>query len=131
MLLEQVPEFEFDEVDDVGFLNQVHLVHEDEDVVDSDLAAQQHVLLGLRHRPVHRRHHQYPRVHLRCPRYHVFHVVDVSRAVHVRVVPCLGLVLQGSGVDGDASGLFLGGLINFGVFYVLGLLLGSEILCYG
>jgi hypothetical protein len=55
----------------------------------------------------------------------------VPWAVDVGVVAGLGLVFESGGVDGDASRLFLRGLINFGVFYVLGLLLGSKILGYG
>jgi len=43
--------------------------------------------------PSPRRHHQYRPVHLRRPVIMFFHVVRVSRTVHVRVVPVLALVL--------------------------------------
>ena len=47
------------------------------------------------------------------------------------IVSRLGFVLECCGVDGDSSGLFLGGFIDFGVFDVFGSLLGSEIFGYG
>src|SRR6266699_3528668 len=58
------------------------------------LPRQQDVLPRLRHRPVHRRHHQDRPVHLRRPRDHVLHVVGVARTVHVRVVPLRRRVLH-------------------------------------
>ena len=48
----------------------------------------------LRHRPVHRTHHQDGAVHLRRPRDHVLDVVGVPRAVHVRVVPIRRRILH-------------------------------------
>src|SRR4029078_3040072 len=72
----------------------VALVQEHHHARHVHLPRQQNVLPGLRHRAVGRRHHQDRPVHLRRPRDHVLHVVGVPRAVHVRVVPLLGLVLH-------------------------------------
>src|SRR5262249_43818865 len=58
------------------------------------LPRQQDVLPRLRHRPIHRTHHQDRPVHLRRPRDHVLHVVGVPRTVHVRIVPLRRLVLH-------------------------------------
>jgi len=46
----------------------------------------------------------------------------------VGVVACVGFVLEGCGIDGDAPGLFFWGLVDFGVLDVLGLLLGGQVL---
>src|SRR6266478_4372351 len=66
---------------------QVALVQEHDNGRHVHLPRQQNVLPRLRHRPVHRRHHENRPVHLGRPRDHVLHVVGVPRAVHVRVVP--------------------------------------------
>ena len=58
------------------------------------LTRQQHVLTRLRHRTVRGAHHQDRAVHLRRSRDHVLHVVRVARAVDVRVVTVLSLVLH-------------------------------------
>src|SRR5213595_1595957 len=73
---------------------------------------QQDVLARLRHRSIRRRHHQNRPIHLRRSRDHVLHVVRMSRAVHVRVVPVLALVLHVRGRDRDPARLLLGRLVN-------------------
>ena len=69
----------------------------------ADLAGQQDVLAGLRHRAVGGRHHQDRAVHLRRAGDHVLHVVGVARAVDVRVVAVGRLVLDVRGRDRDAA----------------------------
>ena len=76
------------------------------------LARQQDVLARLRHRPVRRRHHQDRAVHLRRARDHVLHVVGVARAVDVRVVPVLRLVLHVRRRDRDPARLLLRRLVD-------------------
>src|SRR6185503_991688 len=66
-------------------------------------ASQEHVLPRLRHRTVRRRHHQNRPVHLRRARDHVLHVIRVARAVHVRVVTIVRLVLHVSRRDRDPA----------------------------
>ena len=78
------------------FRNTTHAGH-------AHLARQQHVLLGLRHRAVGGRHHQNRAVHLRRAGDHVLDVVGVAGAIHVRVVPVLGLVLHVRRGDRDAA----------------------------
>lgn len=53
VLLEQIFELKFDEVDNIGLLDHVHLVHEDQNVIHSDLSAQKHMLFGLGHGTIH------------------------------------------------------------------------------
>ena len=83
---EQLTHFHLDELEQLGVVDHVRLVHVHHDVRHADLARQQDVLARLRHRAVRRRHDQDRAVHLRGTRDHVLHVVRVARAVDVRVV---------------------------------------------
>src|SRR5690606_13297595 len=79
---------------------------------NADLAGQEHVLLGLRHRAVGRGDHQDGAVHLRRTGDHVLDVVGVTRAVDVRVVPRLGLVLDVRDGDRDPAVALLRRLVD-------------------
>ena len=70
------------------------------------------VFTGLGHRAVGGGHDQNRAVHLRGACDHVLDVVGVTRAIHVRIVAVGGLVLDVSGIDGDAALPFLGSLVN-------------------
>ncbi len=108
VLVEQLPDFHLDELEQLGVVDHVALVEVDDDVGNPHLARQQDVLAGLRHRAVGRAHHQDRPVHLRRPGDHVLDVVGVPGAVDVRVVPVLGLVLDVRRVDRDPARLLLG-----------------------
>src|SRR5260221_659043 len=82
------------QVQQLRVVPRVHLVQRHHQARHIHLPRQQHVLPRLRHRPVHRAHHENPAVHLRGPRDHVLDVVGVPRAVHVRVVPIRRAVLH-------------------------------------
>ena len=103
VLVQQVANLHLHQLDQLGVLHRVALVQEHHDAGHAHLARQQHVLLGLRHRPVGRRDHQNRPVHLRRAGDHVLDVVGVARAVHMRVVPVLGLVLHMRRGDRDAA----------------------------
>ena len=107
VLGEQFPDLKLDELEDLLVVHHVRLVQRDHDVGHADLAGEQHVLAGLRHRAVGGGDHQDGPVHLRGARDHVLDVVRVTRAVHVRVVPLVGLVLDVGDRDGDAALLLL------------------------
>ena len=83
--------------------HHVHLVQVDDDRRHADLASQQDVLARLRHRAVRRRHHQDRPVHLGRPGDHVLDVVGVTRAIDVRVVTVVRLVLHVGDRDRDAA----------------------------
>jgi hypothetical protein len=105
VLVQQFAHFHLDELEQLGVVDHVALVQEDDDVRHADLARQQDVLAGLRHRAVSGRAHQDGAVHLRRTGDHVLHVVGVPGAVDVRVVPVGGLVFDVRGVDRDAARL--------------------------
>jgi hypothetical protein len=103
LLGQQLPDLELDELQQLLIVDHVALVQRHDDVGHADLAGQQHVLAGLRHRAVGRGDHQDRAVHLGGTGDHVLDVVRVTGAVHVRVVPLLGLVLDVRDRDGDAA----------------------------
>src|SRR6202020_2529111 len=72
--------------------------------------------------------HQDRPVHLRRSRDHVFHIGGMSRAVHVRVVARIGLILHVGGGNRDAARTLLGGLVDLIVGLELpAMLLGHDL----
>src|SRR3989338_3202612 len=94
VLLQQLPDLQLHQVQNLRVVHHVHLVHEHHQKRHVHLPRQQHVLPRLRHRPVVRRHHPDGPVHLGRPRDHVLDVVGVPRTVDVLVVPLRRLVLH-------------------------------------
>src|ERR1700730_7277440 len=109
---QQLAHFHLNELQQLLVVHHVRFVHEHHDVRHSHLTRQQNVLARLRHRPVRRRHHQDRSVHLRRTRDHVLHIVRVTGAVHVRVVPLLALVLHVRGGNRDPARLLFRCLVN-------------------
>ena len=103
VLGEQVPHLLLDEVDEIGIVNLVALVDEDDDAGNADLASEQDVLLRLGHGTVSSCDDDDCTIHLGSTGDHVLDVVGVARAVDVCVVAVLGLVLDVSRVDGDTT----------------------------
>ena len=91
---QQLPHLQLHQVQQLRIVHHVALVQEHHDVRHAHLPRQQDVLPRLRHRTVHRRHHQDRAVHLRRSGDHVLHVVRVTRAVDVRVVTVRRRVLD-------------------------------------
>src|SRR5882672_132504 len=75
VLREQFADFHFDELQQLGIVDHVALVQEHDERGNADLAGQQDVLAGLRHRAIGRRNHQNAAVHLRRTGDHVLDVV--------------------------------------------------------
>src|SRR2546425_2574437 len=86
VLREQLPHLQLHQVQQLRIVHQITLVQEHHDRGHVHLPRQEDVFPRLRHRPVHRAHHEDRPVHLGRPRDHVFDVVRVPGAVHVRVV---------------------------------------------
>src|SRR3954447_10485302 len=103
VLGQQVTDLNLDELEELLVVDHVDLVEEHDDVRHADLTSEQDVLTRLRHRAVGGGHDQDGAVHLGSAGDHVLHVVRVTRAVDVRVVTVLRLVLDVRGGDGDAA----------------------------
>ena len=112
VLREQLAHLELDQLQQLRVVDLVDLVEVDHDRRHPDLAREQNVLAGLRHRPVGRADHQDRAVHLRRTGDHVLDVVGMARAVDMRVVAFRRLVLDVRGVDRDPARLLLGRLVD-------------------
>ena len=104
----------------------VGLVHEHDDIRNADLTGEQDVLTGLGHGTVGRSHDEDSAVHLRSTGDHVLDVVGMSRAVNVRIVALVRLILDVRGVDRDTTSLFFRRLVDLVVLHFRSLTLGSH-----
>src|SRR5690606_13291882 len=112
ILRQKLPNLQLHQVQKLRIVHHVHLVQEDHDVRHVHLTRQQNVLARLRHRTIRSTHHQNRPVHLRRTRDHVLHIIRVPRAVHVRVVPLLRLVLHVRRRNRDPTLTLLRRLVN-------------------
>ena len=109
---EQLAHLQLHQVEQLRVVDHVHLVHVHHQRRHADLARQQNVLARLRHRAVGRRNHQDRAIHLRRSGDHVLHIVGMARAVDMRVVPLLRLVLDMRRRDRDPARLLLRRLVD-------------------
>ena len=128
VLGQELADLELDEVEELGVVDRVDLVEEDDDVRDLDLAGEEDVLAGLGHRAVGRGDDEDRAVHLGGAGDHVLDVVGVAGAVDVGVVALVGLVLDVGDGDGDAPLPLLGGVVDRVEGAVLGLALEGQVL---
>ena len=70
---------------------------------NTDLAGQQYMLAGLRHRAVRGGNDQDRAIHLRRASDHVFDVVRVARAVDVGIMALVGFIFHVSNIDRNAA----------------------------
>jgi hypothetical protein len=126
VLVQQLADLELHQVQQLLVVHHVHLVQEDDDVRHAHLTGQQDVLARLGHGAVTGRNHQHRAVHLRRARDHVLHVVGVTRAVDVRVVARLALVLHVGGRDRDAALALFRSLVDLIERHVVGQTLLRE-----
>jgi hypothetical protein len=105
VVAQQLTDLHLDEVEQLVVIDLIALVEEDDDGRNADLATEEDVLLGLRHRAVVGRHNQDRAVHLGRAGDHVLDVVGVAGAVDVRIVAVVGLVLDVRGRDRDDAGV--------------------------
>jgi hypothetical protein len=125
---QQLAHLHLDELDELGIVDHVDLVEEDDQRRHANLAGKQDVLARLRHGSVGRGDDENGAVHLRRARDHVLHVVGVARAVDVRIVALVGLVLDVRGRDGDTALALLGSLVDLVIGRVLRLArLGEDL----
>ncbi len=126
ILVQQVADLHLNQLQQFGIVHLVALVHEHNDIGHANLTGQQDVLASLRHGAVSSRHNQDSAVHLSSTGDHVLNIVSVAGAVHVSIVTLIGLILNVSGVDGDAALSLFGGLIDVGVVHELGVALQGQ-----
>ena len=125
---QQLTNFHLNQLQQLGIVHLVGLVQEHDDSGHAHLTGQQDVLTSLSHGAVGSSDNQDGAVHLSSAGDHVLDIVGVARAVDVSVVTLVGLVLNVSGVDGDAALALLGSLIDAGVVLVLSLALQGQVL---
>ena len=128
VLRQELADLELDEVEELGVVDHVDLVEEDDDVGHLHLAGQQDVLARLGHRAVGGGHDQDRAVHLGGAGDHVLDVVRVARAVDVGVVAGVGLVLDVGDRDRDPPLALLGRVVDRVERAVLRLTLEGEVL---
>ena len=109
---QKLAHLKLDELEQLRIVDHVDLVQVHDQRRDADLARKQDVLAGLRHRAVGGRDDEDRAVHLGGAGDHVLHIVGVTRAVDVRVVALLGLVLDMRGRDRDAASLLFRRLVD-------------------
>src|SRR6056297_451965 len=112
VLVQKLAHFHLDQLQKLLVVDHVRFVHVDHDPRHADLAGQQNVFPGLRHRAIGRRNHQNRAVHLRRARDHVLHIVRVARAVDVRVVTRRALVLDVRRRNRDPASTLLRGIVD-------------------
>jgi len=109
-------------------LNEIALVEENDDSLDTDLSAEKDVLSRLRHCTVGSCDDKDTSVHSGSSSDHVLDVICVAGAVNMPVVSRISLIFDGCCVDGDTSSLLLGRFVNIGVVLELGLAFLSQML---
>ena len=109
---QQLAHLQLDQLEQLRIVHHVDLVQVDDERRHADLAGEQDVLAGLRHRAVGGGDHQDRAVHLRGAGDHVLHVVGVAGAIDMRVVTLRGFVLDVRRGDGDAARLLFRRLVD-------------------
>ena len=84
------------------------------------------MLFGLSHGAVSCGNDQDSAIHLSSAGDHVLNVVGMARAVHVSIVAQFSLILDVSGVDGDAALALFGSLIDGAVIFKISLALQCQ-----
>ena len=84
------------------------------------------MLTGLGHRAIGRGNHQNRAVHLRGAGNHVLYIVGMARAVYMRIVALIRLILHVRSVDGNTSFSLFRSLINIAIFGIGSLTLKCQ-----
>ncbi len=94
ILGQQLTHLHLNQIEQLGVVDEVNLVEEDDDRRHTDLTRQEDMLAGLRHRAVSGTHNHNRAIHLGCAGNHVLDEVGMSGAVDVRIVAILGCILD-------------------------------------
>src|SRR5205814_7441357 len=112
ILGQKIAYLHLDEIEKLRVIHHVDLVQEHDNRRHPDLAREQDVFAGLRHRSIGRGDDQDGAIHLRRTRNHVLHVIGVAGAIDVGVVTFVARVLHVRGVDRNAALFFLGSVVD-------------------
>ena len=126
VLREQLAHFHLNEFEELGVIHLVNLVEEDDKRRNTDLTSEQDVLTGLGHRAVSCGDNEDRAVHLRSTRNHVLDIVRMARAVNVRIVTVVRLVLHVCRIDRDAALALLRSLVDVRIVLELRIALLGE-----
>ena len=128
VVIQSLADFHLNQLQQLLVVHLVALVQEHNDSGHAHLTGQEQVLFGLSHGAVGSSDYQDGAVHLCSAGDHVLDIVGVTRAVHMGIVPLLGLVLHVSGVNCDTTRLLLGSLIDGVIGLELGLAGEGQVL---
>ena len=108
----QLSQLQFHEVKQLRVVDQVDFIHVDDDIGNLNLSCKEDVLPGLGHGAVGCGNNQNGAVHMRRSGNHVFDIVRVTGTIHMGIMPLGSLILHVADVDGHASFLFFGGIVD-------------------
>src|SRR5260221_7296632 len=123
---QQFAQFQLHQFQQFRVVHLVDLVQEHDHGGHFHLTGQQHMLAGLGHRTVRGRHDQNRAVHLRRTGDHILDVVTMAGAVHMRIVPLVGLVLDMRDADLDPARLLFWRVVDLVIGFVLCLTLHRQ-----
>ncbi|KRK31325.1 hypothetical protein Q777_GL002208 [Lacticaseibacillus rhamnosus DSM 20021 = JCM 1136 = NBRC 3425] len=117
---EQFPNFHFNQVDQFWIINQVSLVQENNDVINTNLTRQQNMFTCLWHWAISCSNDQNRTVHLGSTGDHVLNVVSMPWRINMCVVALFRFIFNVGGVDGDTTFFFFWSSINRSIVLRLG-----------
>jgi len=112
VLGKEFTDFHFNQFEKFIVVNEVALVHVNNDCGNAYLTSKQDVFTSLLHGTVGSSNYEDCAVHLSSTGDHVLNVVGVTRAVNVCVVTGFGFIFNVSGVDCDTTSLFFGSVVD-------------------
>ena len=112
VLAQKLADFHLDQFEQFRIVDEIDLVQVHHQRRHADLAGEQDVLAGLRHRAVGGRNHQDRAVHLRRAGDHVLHIIGVAGAIDVGVMALVGLIFDVRRRNRDAARLFFRRLVD-------------------
>jgi len=118
--VEQLTHLHLDELQHLLVLDSIHLVHENDNALDTDLTSEQQVFSCLWHLAIRSGDNDDSTIHTGSTSDHVLDVIGVTRTVDVGIVALLGLVLDVGGGDGDTTLALFWSLVDSAILEVVG-----------
>ena len=112
VLRKEILHIHFYEFEHFFVFNHVALVEEHNEAGHVHLTSEKDVLTSLGHRTIRSSNYDDSTVHLGSTRYHVLHIVGVTRAVNVSIVTIGSFIFNVRRVDRDTTFLFFRSIVN-------------------